>query len=170
MLRRTVFTDNGFLKCSWAHVVISFTHWCRVLMQGRPRDQRSWAFSVGFRPCRLRTEISPDSLNLLMILWTIYDEIPKFLSILRWNVLKLFDKVFSRSCSQSGVPRPILACEWLSLSGMLFLYPIIAPNYSQLTCSPVGCSKQVFDEHSSTFSVFLPPFPTSLSRVAAIKF
>ena len=100
---RTVFTDNGFVKCSWAHVVISFTHLCRVLMQGRPRYQRSWAFSVGFRPCHLCTEISPDSVNLWMILW----------AILR-NVLELLE-VFSHSCWQSGVPRPILACEWLSL-------------------------------------------------------
>ena len=89
MLRRTVFTDNSFLKCSWAHVVISFSHWCRVLMQGRPRDQRSWAFSVGFRPCCLCAEISPDSLNLLMILCTIYDEIPKFLAIVHWETLFL---------------------------------------------------------------------------------
>ena len=105
--------------------------------------------------------------RFLQILWTFWwyygPYMMKSLNFLRFTlrniVLKLFDEVFSRSCSKSGVPRPILACEWLSLSGMLFLYLIIAPNYSQLTCSFVGCSIQLFDEHSSTFSVFSAPFP-----------
>ena len=130
-------------------------------MQCHQRDQRSQAFSVGFRPCRLRAEISPDSLNFLMILWTVDDEIPKFLAIVRWETLFLnCSTICSCSCSQSGEPRPILAYEWLSLSGMLFLYPIMAPNCSQLTCSPVGCFKHVFDEHSSTFSVFFATCPS----------
>ena len=41
------------------------------------------AFSVGFWPCHLCSEISPDSLNLLIILWTVDDEIPKFVAIVR---------------------------------------------------------------------------------------
>ena len=45
------------------------------------RDQRSEAFNVDFRPYNLYTEISPDSLNLLKILWAVDDEIPKFLVI-----------------------------------------------------------------------------------------
>ena len=36
-----------------------------------------------FGPCRLHAVISPDSLNLLMILWTVDDEIPKFLAMVR---------------------------------------------------------------------------------------
>ncbi|XP_061620771.1 phosphatidylglycerophosphatase and protein-tyrosine phosphatase 1 isoform X2 [Phyllopteryx taeniolatus] len=36
----------------------------------------------------------------------------------------------------------------------------MAPTYSQLACSPVVCSKQVFDEHSSTFSVFFATCPS----------
>ena len=36
-----------------------------------------------FSACRLRAVIPPDSLNLLMILWIVDDEIPKFLVIVR---------------------------------------------------------------------------------------
>ena len=140
--RRTVVTDSGFLKCSWAHVVISFTQWCRFLMQYRLRDRRSQAFNAGFGPCRLRAVISPDSLNLLMILRTVDDEIPKFFAIAGWEMLFLNCwTICSHICSQSGDPRPILVCEWLSISGKLLLYPIMAPTCSQWACSPVGCSK-----------------------------
>ena len=86
-------------------------------MQCRLRDRRSRAFKVGFRPCRLHAVISPDSLNLLMILWTVDDEIPKFLAMVRWGTLFLnCSTIFSRSCPQSGEPRAIFACEWLSNS------------------------------------------------------
>uniref|UniRef100_A0AAR2LEN5 protein-glutamine gamma-glutamyltransferase n=1 Tax=Pygocentrus nattereri TaxID=42514 RepID=A0AAR2LEN5_PYGNA len=67
--------------------------------------------------------------------------------------------ICSSSCSQSGEPRPVLACEQLSLSEMLHLYPVMTLTCFQLTCSPVECSKQVFFEHSSTFPVFFCPCP-----------
>ena len=151
----------------WYPLHIDVGFWCRGWFLIHQRDQRSQAFSVGFRPCRLRAEISPDSLNFLMILWTVDDEIPKFLAIVRWETLFLNClTICSRSCSQSGEPRPILTCEWLSLSGMLFLYPIMAPNCSQLTCSPVGCFKQVFDRCWMSIpqpsQSFLPPVPAFL--------
>ena len=63
-----------------------------------------------------------------MILWTVDDEIPKFLAIVCWETFLNCWAIWSRS-SQSGEPLPILACEWLSLSGILFLYPIMT-----LTC------------------------------------
>ena len=97
MLRRTVLTDNGFPKCSRAHVVISMTEWCRFFMQCRLRDRRSRPFNVGFRPCPLRAEISPDSLYLLMILWTVDGEIPRFFAIVRWETL--FLNCWTISCS-----------------------------------------------------------------------
>ena len=136
---------------------ISLTEWCWLLMQCRMRDQRSQAFNVGFWPCRLHAEISPDSLNLLMILWTVDDEIPQFLAIVCWETLFLNCKTI---CSRSGEPCPILACEPLSLSGMLLLYLIIALTCFQLTGSPVECSKQVFFKRSSTFPVFCCPRPS----------
>ena len=85
------------LKRIWTDAVWESVLWTRQTTEHFPNlhqsilgpDQRSWAFSVGFRPCCLCAEISPDSLNLLMILWTIYDEIPKFLAIVHWETLFL---------------------------------------------------------------------------------
>lgn len=76
-------------------------------MQCRLRDQRSQTFNVGFRPCRLHVESSPDSVNLLIILWTVDDEIPKFPAIECWETL--FLNCFLCSGSQSHDPRPIFA-------------------------------------------------------------
>lgn len=76
-------------------------------MQCRLRDQRSRTFNVGFRPCRLHVESSPDSVNLLIILWTVDDEIPKFPAMECWETL--FLNGFLCSGSQSRDPRPIFA-------------------------------------------------------------
>ncbi len=65
------FTDNGFWKYSWAHLVMSMTESCRWVMQCRLRARRSRASNKGLRPGPLRTEISPVSLNLLMMLCTV---------------------------------------------------------------------------------------------------
>ena len=69
-----------------------------------------------------------------MILWTVDDEIPKFLAMVRWGTLFLnCSTIFSRSCPQSGEPRAIFACECLSNSFIpthgTHLFPI-----SLLTC------------------------------------
>ena len=103
--------------------------------------------------------IFPDSQNLSIILLTADDEIPTFLAIARWQTL--FSNRWAicfRSCSQSGDPHPILACE--RLSGKLLLYPIKTLPCFQWTCLPVECSNQVFFEHSSTFPVFCCPCPS----------
>ena len=47
----------------------------------------SHAFNSNFRPWPLRTEISPDSLNLFTILWTVDGERPKFFAILHYETL-----------------------------------------------------------------------------------
>ncbi len=64
LARRIVFTDSGFWKYSWAHLVMSMTESCRWVMQCRLRARRPRASNKGLRPCPLRTEISPVSLNL----------------------------------------------------------------------------------------------------------
>ena len=165
MLRRTVLTDNGFPKRSRAQVVISLTEWCRFFMQCHLRDRRSLQFNVGFRPCPLRTEISPDSLYLLMILWTVDGEIPRFFAIVRWETLFLNCWTISaRSFSLNGDPLPIMACEQLSLSWMLFLYPIMTHTCFQLGHLPMERSKQVWNVPNRCFfgsflnfpSLFLP--------------
>ena len=51
--------------------------------------RESSSFSSGFHPWPLRTKISPDSLNLFTILWTVDGEGPTFFSILHWETLSL---------------------------------------------------------------------------------
>ncbi len=98
----------------------------RFLMQCRLRDRRSRLFSLGLRPCPLRTEIPPDSLNLLIMLCTVEGEISKSLPIFLWGTLFLnISIIFSRICWQTGDPRPIFASKGLDLSWMLLLYQII---------------------------------------------
>ncbi len=95
-------------------------------MQCRLRDRRSRLFSLGLHPCPLRTEIPPDSLNLLIMLCTVEGEISKSLPIFLWGTLFLnISIIFSRICWQTGDPRPIFAPKGLDLSLMLLLYQII---------------------------------------------
>jgi len=89
-----VFTDSDFWKCSWAHAVISLTESSLFLMQCRPRAWRSLASSIDLQPCPLHSEMSPDSLNLLMILCTVDDGIFNTLTIFHletqlWNLFSL---------------------------------------------------------------------------------
>ncbi len=85
MARWIVFTDNVFWKYSWAHVVISITVAFLYVMQCRLRARRSRASSMVFRPWPLRTEIVLDSLNLWMILCTVYDDNFKLFAIFLWE-------------------------------------------------------------------------------------
>ncbi len=52
------------------HLVMSMTESCRWVMQCRLRARRPRASNKGLRPFPLRTEISPVSLNLLLMLCT----------------------------------------------------------------------------------------------------
>ncbi len=95
-------------------------------MQCRLRYWRSRLFSLGLHPCPLRTEIPPDSLNLLIMLCTVEGEISKSLLIFLWGTLFLnISIIFSRICWQTGDPWPIFAPKGLDLSRMLLLYQII---------------------------------------------
>ncbi len=106
MARLIVFTDSGFWKYSWAHLVMSMTESCRWVMQCRLRARRPRASNKDLRPCPLRTEISPVPLNLLMILCTVDDEICKAFAILRWGTLFLkYSTIFLRTLSQIGEPK-----------------------------------------------------------------
>ncbi len=98
-----VFTDGGFWKHSWAHLVMSMTESCRWVMQCRLRTQRKRASNKGLRPCPLRTEISPVSLNLLMMLFTADDEIYKdFTNNVHQHQIAKYYTIFLRSLSQIG--------------------------------------------------------------------
>ncbi len=114
-------------------------------MQCRLRDRRSRLFSLGLRPCPLRTEIPPDSLNLLIMLCTVEGEISKSLPIFLWGTLFLnISIIFSRICWQTGDPRPIFAPKGLDLSWMLLLYKIIIT---------ITCWHQLF-QNTSLFNQF----------------
>ncbi len=89
MAQRIPFTDSGFWKYSWAHLVMSMTKSWRWVKQCRLRTWRPRASNKGLRPCPLRTEISPVTLNLLMMLHTVDDEICKAFAIWRWGTLFL---------------------------------------------------------------------------------
>ncbi len=72
MARRIVFTDSGFWKYSWAHLVMSMTESCRWVMQCRLRARRPRASNKGLQPCPLRKEISPVSLNIFFVINIFY--------------------------------------------------------------------------------------------------
>ncbi len=104
MARRIVFTDSGFWKYSWAHLVTSMTESCRWVMQCRLRARRPQASNKGLRPCSSRTEISLVSLNLLMMLCTVDDEICKAFVIWRWGTLYLkYSTIFLLGVRQSDI-------------------------------------------------------------------
>ncbi len=108
MARWIVFTVSGFWKYSWAHLVMSMTESCRWVMQCRLRARRPRASNKGLRPCPLRTEISPVSLNLLMMLCTVDDEICKAFAIWHWGTLFLkYSTIFLRTLSQIEGPLPL---------------------------------------------------------------
>ncbi len=114
-------------------------------MQCRLRDRRSRLFSLGLRPCPLRTEIPPDSLNLLIMLCIVEGEISKSLPIFLWGTLFLnISIIFSRICWQTGDPLPIFAPKGLDLSWTLLLYQIIIT---------ITCWHQLF-QNTSLFNQF----------------
>ena len=79
----TVFIDRDFWKFSWVHAVMSSRDSCLFLM--RLRARRSHASSPDLRPCSMCTD-TLDSLDLLMILWTVDGEIFKVShSTANWN-------------------------------------------------------------------------------------
>lgn len=85
MVPQNVFTDGDFWKCFWAHAGISFKESCLFPMLCHLRARRS--SNIDFRPCALRTEISPDSLNLLLNSWIVNERTFKVLAVLHWGTL-----------------------------------------------------------------------------------
>ncbi len=133
MARRIVFTDSGFWKYSWAHLVTSMTESCRWEMQCRLRARRPRASNKGLRPCPLRTEIYPVSLNLLMMLCTVDDEICRAFAIWRWGTLFLkYSTIFYALFHwlESLCPSLLLR-DYLSKTSLLYL--IMLQTWCQLT-------------------------------------
>ena len=125
--------DNDFPKYSWAHVAMSIMIAWRFLKQYRLRARWTCAFCSGYRYWPLRTNISPDSLNLFTILWTVDGERPKFFAILCWET---FFELTDNSLTKFGTKwwtttHPCL--QRLSLWWMLLLCLILITCY-QLNC------------------------------------
>ncbi len=121
-----VFTDSGFWKYSWAHLVMPMTESCRWGMQCCLRARRPRVSNKGLRPCPLCTEISPVSLNRLMMLCTVDDEICKAFAIWHWNVVFKVSTIFLRTLSRIGEPLPItserlLICSLFSIVNTFWL-------------------------------------------------
>ena len=114
-------------------------------------------------------EISPDPLDLLMIIWTVDDEIPEFLASVGWEMFLNWQFLLTRLFTKWWPsPHP---CLWttepygdapFTPNHDTHLFPI-----NLFTCRKL----QVFFEHSSTFPLFCCPCPRFFfKRVAGIKF
>ncbi len=87
MARRIVFTDSGFWKYSWAHLVMSMSESCWWVMQCRLRARRPRASNKGLRPCPLR--------QFLWIFWWCYAlKMMRFAKPLQFDV---FHNLFTHS-------------------------------------------------------------------------
>ncbi len=130
---RIVFSVIGFWKYSWAHLVMSMTRSCRWVMQCRLRARRPRASNKGLWPCPLCTEISTLSLNILMTLCSVNDEICKAFAIWHWRTLFLkYYTIFLRTLSQIGEPLPMLTSERFCLSKTSLLELIMLQTWCQL--------------------------------------
>ncbi len=116
-----VFTNSGFSKYSWAHLVMSMTESCRWVMQCRLRARRPQASNKGLRPCPLRTEMYPVSLNLLMMLCTIdYEICIVDDETLRYVVFKVFHNLFTHSFTDWRASAHLYFWETLPLQDISF--------------------------------------------------
>ena len=115
MAWQTVLTDNDFWKCSWAHAVIFMTESWLFLVQCCLWAQRLGASNINSCRCPLRTDMSPDFLKLLNIVWSAEDRI--LCNFVLRNI--------------------ILKCLLLCLCKVHILYPIMLLTCCQLvaTCS-----------------------------------
>lgn len=78
--RWTVFIKSGFSKCSWTHVMSSIQS-CQDFNAVLTEGPKVTGMNC-FHSCPVHAKISPDSLDILMILWTVDSEIPTFLAII----------------------------------------------------------------------------------------
>ena len=93
------------------------------LMQCSLRAWRSSTFSFGLRSYPLPTDTSPDSLNLLMILYPVDGGLFKVFAILCWGTfLWNCSTIFRCSLSQIGESLFVFTSKRLCLSEMLLWY------------------------------------------------
>ena len=126
MQQRTVLSDNYFPKYSWAHVAMSIMVARRFLKQSRLRARWSHAFSSGFCPQPLRTEISR------------LPERPKFFAILHWEIFSLnWLTIVSQSLCTNWWTSTHPCSQRQSLWWKLLLYS--SWYLDNLTCYQLNC-------------------------------
>lgn len=81
--------------------------------------------NVSFLACPLRTDMFPDSLNLLAVVRTVDDEMPRVFGILCLETLLNYLTLWPYGLSTNDDAFHIFTSERLSISGVLFLYPAI---------------------------------------------
>ncbi len=118
-LKAIILTPKLFLVCS-SFSFAAGSHNDRIMPMSdtvSSEGRRPRASNKALRPCPLRSEISPVSLNLLMILCTVEDEICKAFAIWHWGTLSLkYSTIFLCTLSQIGEPLPIFISERICLS------------------------------------------------------
>ncbi len=98
MARRIMFTDSGYWKYSWAHLVMSMTESCRWVMECLLRAQRPQAFNKGLQPCPLRRDLSSFSESFDDVMHCRWWDLQSFCNLtLRNMFLKIFHNIFTRS-------------------------------------------------------------------------
>ncbi len=118
MARWIVFTDSGFWKYSWAHIVMSMTQSCRWVMQWSPKARRPRASNKCLRSCPLRTEISPVSLKRFdAVMHCRWWDLQSLCNLaLRNVVFKVFHNLFMHPFTDWRANLPILTSERPCLS------------------------------------------------------
>ncbi len=122
MARWIVFTDSGFWKYSWAHLVMSMTESCRWVMQCRLRARRPRASNKGLRPCPLCTEISPDSESFDDVMHCRWWDLQSLCNLMLRNVvIKVFHNLFTHSFTDWRASAHLYFWETLPLQDIPFI-------------------------------------------------
>ena len=155
-------TDNNFLKCTWANVVISMTESCLFLMLCSLRAKRSKASNINFQLCsctqRCLSGFFESFYYIMCCRWWIFyvkehytENTQQFVNIVYWWLLNLYPYSF--------------------LSKKLFLYPVmwlICFQWTLISCN-MFLSLFIYGiTYFSTLSLTLPQL--FLRRVAAIVY
>ncbi len=104
MARWIVFTDSGFWKYSWAHLVMSMTESCRWVMQCRLRAQRPRASNKGLRPCPWHRDFSSFSESFDDVMHCRWWDLQSLCNLTLRNIVFKVFTIFLRTLSQIGEP------------------------------------------------------------------
>jgi len=139
---------------SWAHADISFTH---IFNTAPFEGPEMMASNIQFCLCPLYIQMSSDSLNLLMLLSTVDDEMFKVFATLWWQIWK---------CSWLFC-RFLNLCPALSMRDCLSKVLFFIPKHVTDLLQRVPPASFLYH---LLFQPFVVPVATFLKQFAAIKF